>query len=160
MRNFASPSRYIQGENALFENAQSISELGTHPVLLCDSVVYDIVGKRFEEYLGQNGLTVLPVFFNGEASDNEINRVVSLAEENGCDLVIGLGGGKTIDSAKAIADLLKSPVVSAPTKTFARFWNRRWISNLGRSACGDASEWKNHVGSTTNLSGCRHCTTL
>ena len=49
MRNFASPSRYIQGENALFENEQSISELGTHPVLLCDSVVYDIVGKRFEE---------------------------------------------------------------------------------------------------------------
>ena len=30
MRNFASPSRYIQGENALFENAQSISELGNH----------------------------------------------------------------------------------------------------------------------------------
>jgi len=115
MRNFASPSRYIQGENALFENAQSILDLGKHPVLLCDSVVYDIVGKRFEEYLGQNGLTVLPVFFNGEASDNEINRVVGLAKENGCDLVIGLGGGKTIDSAKAIADLLKSPVVIAPT---------------------------------------------
>ena len=115
MRNFASPSRYIQGENALFENAKAISELGTHPVLLCDSVVYDIVGKRFEEYLVQNGLTVVPVFFNGEASDNEINRVVSLAKEEDCDLVIGLGGGKTIDSAKAIADLLQSSVVIAPT---------------------------------------------
>ena len=113
MRNFASPSRYIQGENALFENAKAISELGTHPVLLCDSVVYDIVGKRFEEYLVQNGLTVVPVFFNGEASDNEINRVVSLAKEEDCDLVIGLGGGKTIDSAKAIADLLQSSVVIA-----------------------------------------------
>ena len=115
MRNFASPSRYIQGENALFENAKPILELGSHPVLLCDSVVYDIVGERFEKYLLRYGFTVLPVFFNGEASDNEINRVVSLAEENGCDLVIGLGGGKTIDSAKAIADLLKSPVVIAPT---------------------------------------------
>ena len=103
MRNFASPSRYIQGENALFENAQSISELGNHPVLLCDSVVYDIVGKRFEEYLGQNGLTVLPVFFNGEASDNEINRVVSLAEENGCDLSLDLGEGRPMEGAKLIA---------------------------------------------------------
>lgn len=59
MRNFASPSRYIQGENALFENAKTILELGTHPVLLCDSVVYDIVGKRFEEYLVQNGTSLL-----------------------------------------------------------------------------------------------------
>ncbi len=35
---YRSPSRYIQGENALFENAQSISELA-----LCDSVVYMIL---------------------------------------------------------------------------------------------------------------------
>ena len=49
MRNFASPSRYIQGENALFENAKTILELGSHPVLLCDSVVYDIVGKTFSK---------------------------------------------------------------------------------------------------------------
>ena len=48
MRNFASPSRYIQGENALFENAKPILELGSHPVLLCDSVVYDIVGERLK----------------------------------------------------------------------------------------------------------------
>ena len=67
------PSRYIQGENALFENAKPILELGSHPVLLCDSVVYDIVGERFEKYLLRYGFTVLPVFFNGEASDNEIN---------------------------------------------------------------------------------------
>ena len=36
MRIFASPSRYIQGENALFENAKQILQLGSHPVLLCD----------------------------------------------------------------------------------------------------------------------------
>ncbi len=51
MRNFASPSRYIQGENALFENAQPILELGNHPVLLCDSVVYDIVGNGLKNTL-------------------------------------------------------------------------------------------------------------
>ena len=115
MNIFASPSRYIQGENALFENASQILKLGSRPVLLCDDVVYQIVGEKFQAYLTRYGLHVLHVSFNGEASDNEINRVVALAEKDGADLVIGLGGGKTIDSAKAIADLLGSPVVIAPT---------------------------------------------
>lgn len=115
MRTFASPSRYIQGEDALFENAKQILNLGNHPVLLCDNTVYQIVGKKFQSYLTRYGLHVLHVSFNGEASDNEINRVAALAEKDGADLVIGLGGGKTIDSAKAIADLLRSPVVIAPT---------------------------------------------
>ncbi len=55
------------------------------------------------------------VSFNGEASDNEINRVVAVAKEKNSDLIIGLGGGKTIDSAKAIADKVNLPVVIAPT---------------------------------------------
>ena len=45
MRIFASPSRYIQGENALFENAKQILQLGSHPVLLCDDMVYRLLGK-------------------------------------------------------------------------------------------------------------------
>ena len=115
MRVFASPSRYIQGEDALFENAKQILNLGNHPVLLCDNTVYQIVGKKFQSYLTRYGLHVLHVSFNGEASDNEINRVATLAEKDGADLVIGLGGGKTIDSVKAIADLLEVSVVIAPT---------------------------------------------
>ena len=88
MRIFASPSRYIQGENALFENAKKILELGDHPILLCDQLVYELVGEKFEKYLLRFGFEVLPVFFNGEASDNEINRVVSLGKEQGCNLII------------------------------------------------------------------------
>ena len=41
MRNFASPSRYIQGENALFENAQSISELGI--TLFCYVIQWSMI---------------------------------------------------------------------------------------------------------------------
>ncbi|MBJ8326270.1 glycerol dehydrogenase [Streptococcus pacificus] len=115
MRIFASPSRYIQGKNALFENDKAILELGSSPILLCDEFVYDIIGHDFETYLHQYGLSVTRVNFQGEASDNEINRVVEIGLEKKSDLVIGLGGGKTIDSAKSIADILNVPVVIAPT---------------------------------------------
>ncbi|HEL1168966.1 TPA: glycerol dehydrogenase [Streptococcus equi subsp. zooepidemicus] len=115
MKVFASPSRYIQGKNALFTNSDIIKKLGQKPVLLCDDIVYSIVGERFEGYLSEHGLPPVHVAFNGEASDNEINRVVAIARENDNDVIIGLGGGKTIDSAKAIADILEIPVIIAPT---------------------------------------------
>lgn len=115
MKVFASPSRYIQGKNALFSNAETLKQLGDNPILLCDDVVYGIVGKIFEAYLADNGMTPVHVAFNGEASDNEINRVVAIAKDNGSNVIIGLGGGKTIDSAKAIADVLTVPVIIAPT---------------------------------------------
>lgn len=78
-------------------------------------MVYGIVGERFESYLIDNSMTPVHVAFNGEASDNEINRVVAIAKDNGSNVIIGLGGGKTIDSAKAIADVLTVPVIIAPT---------------------------------------------
>ncbi|MDV5972326.1 UNVERIFIED_CONTAM: glycerol dehydrogenase [Streptococcus canis] len=115
MKVFASPSRYIQGKNALFTNAEILKQLGDNPILLCDDVVYGIVGETFEAYLKDKGMTPVHVAFNGEASDNEINRVVAIAKDNGSNVIIGLGGGKTIDSAKAIADMLTVPVIIAPT---------------------------------------------
>lgn len=115
MKLFASPSRYIQGENALFENARYMLELGSRPLLLCDTLVLELVGERFISYLTCYGMRVFHTAFKGEASENEIKRVVALAEEHQADMIIGLGGGKTIDSAKAIADILELPVTIAPT---------------------------------------------
>ncbi len=84
-------------------------------MILCDDLVYGIIGEKFLSYLVEEGMQVHRVAFNGEASDKEIQRVVEIGKEQASDVVIGLGGGKTIDSAKAIADLLGVPVVIAPT---------------------------------------------
>lgn len=115
MKIFASPSRYIQGEDVLLNSSTYIFQLGHQPLLLCDPVVYQIVGEEFMKYLTRFGMKVNVVPFNGEASENEIQRIVEEAEKQSNDVIIGLGGGKTVDSAKAVADMLNLPVVIAPT---------------------------------------------
>ncbi|WP_303974126.1 glycerol dehydrogenase [Streptococcus merionis] len=115
MKIFASPSRYIQGKNVLFECSKIIKNLGVQPLVLCDDIVYDIVGEDFVKYLKQEDFLVHHASFKGEASNNEIERIAAIVNDYGSDVIIGLGGGKTIDSAKAIADLTKIPVIIAPT---------------------------------------------
>lgn len=115
MKAFSSPACYIQGENALFEHARELLALGSKPLLLCDRVVFELVGRRLLAYLTRYGMQVSHTWFDGEVSEREITRLLVLADERQVDMVIGLGGGKTIDCAKALADTLELPIVVAPT---------------------------------------------
>lgn len=112
---FASPARYVQGRDVLTNAASYIEKLGTAPLLLCDDVVWDIAGEKLFNHLSEQGLTVKHIPFNGEASTAEIDRVTAIGKEAGCDVVLGLGGGKAIDAAKAISDQLAAATVIIPT---------------------------------------------
>lgn len=115
MKVFASPSRYVQGKGVLTTGLEHIQKLGEHPLVLCDDIVWDIVGKQFVSDMEQVGLQVLRVHFNGESSTNEVNRIVAIGKEAHVDAVIGLGGGKTIDTAKAVSDELQTATIIVPT---------------------------------------------
>lgn len=112
---FASPSRYVQGKDVLKTGLSHIEALGKKALLLCDDVVWKIVGKQLDEALKKADFEVTHVPFNGEASSKEIDRVSKLGKEYSCDVVLGLGGGKTIDAAKAVSDQLAIAVAVLPT---------------------------------------------
>ena len=50
---------------------------------------------------------------------NEINRITETVGSSGADIIIGFGGGKTIDVARAVADKAKLPVAVFPTTVSA-----------------------------------------
>ena len=108
------PGRYVQGRSALSELGNECARLGGN--------VFLIVSPHPNEHLlpgllpgMEKKCRVKAEPFGRQCSDEEIERLHALCVENGCDVVAGLGGGKTLDAAKAVAVRAGIPSVMAPT---------------------------------------------
>lgn len=112
---FISPKKYIQGAGVLSEIGEEVAKIGKAPLVLSDSIVWEITGKTVKESFEAANITYIYEEFTGEASNTEITRLTEVGKDKKADVVIGLGGGKTIDTAKAVGDALGIPVVVAPT---------------------------------------------
>ena len=108
------PGRYVQGAHALAVLGEECARLGARPLVLEDAYVRDSLHADVESGLGDAADSVVEAF-GGECSEREINRLVERAKAGDCDAVVGVGGGKTLDTAKAVAFELNCPVVIVPT---------------------------------------------
>lgn len=115
VKEFASPAHYIQGSGVFDEAGKYLNSLGTKPVLLCDKTVWNIAGEQLNETLEKEEFAVTHVEFGGEASEEEISRIVEIAKKESNDFIIGLGGGKTLDTVKNVAHQLSIPVAILPS---------------------------------------------
>ncbi|WP_411899859.1 iron-containing alcohol dehydrogenase, partial [Salmonella enterica] len=61
------------------------------------------------------GVSVEGAQFGGECSQNESDRLRAVAEKSQCSAVRGIGRGKTLETAQALAHLITVPVAIAPT---------------------------------------------
>lgn len=115
MKTIISPSKYVQGKNALSELKTYGGALGRSLLVLCDDFVMKLVREQIESSQAQAPVSLSFELLKGECSHNEIKRLRGIVDQRGADVIVGVGGGKTLDTAKAVAHFEHLPVIIAPT---------------------------------------------
>ncbi|SMY15102.1 glycerol dehydrogenase [Photobacterium aquimaris] len=110
-----SPSKYVQGENAIAAIAGYVKPYGQNPMVIADDFVSGLVGETVAHSFIEAKMQFSMELFGGECSRQEIDRLQVKIDNDHNDVIIGIGGGKTLDTAKAIGFYKKIPVVVVPT---------------------------------------------
>jgi len=110
-----SPGRYVQGNGVIRQIGEQVKNLGQVALVIGDKAALPLTKEDVQKSFQDNGINFRFETFGGECSIQEINRLKGIGEEIRADVIVGIGGGKTLDTAKAVAYYMKLPVVIVPT---------------------------------------------
>jgi alcohol dehydrogenase class IV len=104
---FATANRILFGAGTVRQLGGAAASMGKIILLVTNLPETRIV--YINASLTEQKLLIIPYTLHGEPTIELIAEGAQLARQNGCDLVIGVGGGSAIDAGKAIAALITNP---------------------------------------------------
>lgn len=112
----ASPSRFIMGQDVIDEMGKYVTTIGKKAFIVGGTTALAKTQSRIERTLTDNGVGIVAVEKGIKMSThNTINRLVEIGKSVNPDVVIGVGGGAVMDTARPLAFKLNARVVTVPT---------------------------------------------
>lgn len=117
IRTFGSVHRYFQGPGAVEMIGDLCAGLGKHPVLVTDSIVSNLLSLAAVASCESKGLKLPWVPVSGEVTRASVSALVRQAKalSPDVDVVVAAGGGKSVDTGKAVSRELGTRLVVVPT---------------------------------------------
>lgn len=114
---FCSPARYVQGRDATLSLGSEMDKLGIggKALILSSASANKLLSSIWKESFANAKIDYAVEAFSGECSRSEIHRVTKIAVSQKSTVIVGAGGGKVLDAARAVASELNLPVVNCPT---------------------------------------------
>jgi len=114
---FCAPARYTQGPHATAQLGPEIRNLGLDgpALIVAGRSAVRLLSDTWAKTFAEAGMRHEVFRFAGECTAGEIRRGAQAARDAKARVIIGAGGGKVLDTARAIASDLALPVVNCPT---------------------------------------------
>ncbi len=107
------PGKYIQGSGAVHGLESIIRQFGNKALVLASPSAQKHLPAAYTLAPLSADIRVEP--FGGECCEDELQRVAAIIRQDQTAVVVGMGGGKVIDTAKIAADRAGLPVIIVPT---------------------------------------------
>ena len=115
VKSITSPMKFLLQRDLLANLGALLEPYGPNAHLICDPFIAQLVKDTTAASFQQHQIAAEVTEFGGECSDDEIKRHQEAIAQSGGQYVVGVGGGKTLDTAKAVAHYAQLPVVIIPT---------------------------------------------
>jgi len=114
---FCAPARYTQGPHATVQLGAEIRKLGLEgpALIIAGGSAVRLLSETWGRTFAEEGMSYEVHRFAGECTTAEIRRGGKAARAMKARVLIGAGGGKVLDTVRAIAADLSLPVVNCPT---------------------------------------------
>lgn len=109
------PAQVLRGSQALELSGNAIARLGVRPLVVGGDRTLVSLASQLQFVLEQQQLNYALASYSPDCSEASLSSLRSAAASHQADLIIGIGGGKALDTAKLLAYQCQLPVVTIPT---------------------------------------------
>lgn len=115
LRVYGSPSRYIQAQGAIGQVGRLVRDLGHRAIVVSDKLVLELIGDQLTACLAACDAAFEVVEFNGDLLLDTASQLKDVYVPTAGDVIVACGGGRAIDTGKALAEIVRAPLITVPT---------------------------------------------
>ena len=108
------PARVLRGENCLVDSGRDIAKLGVRPLVVGGNNTISSIESWLEPVLQLEELSGRYTSYGSDCAESSLKKLKKEVEEHQADLIIGVGGGKALDTAKLLAHQCDLSVATIP----------------------------------------------